>query len=154
MRRTISTATQAPSIVIVQSAYEKFCVPEETVALYGNACGFGVILAFDEPAAIATPEDWRRFESLVAAWRQERGAMSSITDAATRPAYQSIIGMGPIAIPMILATLQAEGNEPDQWFWALKALTDVDPVDDEDRGNYRAMAASWINWGKRAGYAR
>jgi len=80
--------------------------------------------------------------------------MSSITEGAACPAYQSIIGMGPIAIPMIMDTLQAEGDEPDQWFWALKALTGADPVSEEDRGNYRAMTASWLDWGKRAGYAR
>lgn len=87
-------------------------------------------------------------------WQIERGATSSITEMAACPAYQSIIGMGPTAIPLIIAQLRAEGDEPDQWFWALKAITPGDdPVQDEDRGNYSRMAQSWIQWATNNGYA-
>lgn len=79
--------------------------------------------------------------------------MSSITSAAFCPAYQSIIGMGPVAVPLIFAQLECEGNEPDQWFWALKAILGYDPVRDEDRGDYVRMAESWLNWAKSEGYA-
>ncbi len=153
MRPTICTTTQSPSIVIIQGAYQKLCAPA-SATVYANVCDFGFIVVSDEPvAAIATQEDWLRFQNLVAVWRQERGVMSSITEAAVRPAYQSIIGMGERAIPFLIATLQSEGDEPDQWFWALKAISGADPVSDEDRGNYRAMAASWVEWAKQTGYA-
>ena len=34
------------------------------------------------------------------------------------------------------------------WFWALKSLTDVDPVSDDDRGDMVAMANAWLEWGR------
>ena len=153
MRRTISTSTQAASIV-VQGAYEKFCSPEnQTVYLVDDRNG-AVVSSYAPAAFEATCEEWVRFQGLIETWRHERGAMSSITEAAMCQAYQSIIGMGEVAIPYIMATLQAEGDEPDQWFWALKAITGCDPVDATDRGNYRAMADAWLSWGKSFGYAR
>ena len=63
--------------------------------------------------------------------------MSSITEMATHPAYQQIIGMCDAALPLIFAELR---RNPDQWFWALKAITGADPVAATDRGNMRAMA--------------
>jgi len=98
-------------------------------------------------------ELWFRFKELYRAWREQRGAMSSTTQAALCPAYQSIIGMGAAAVPLIFAQLESEGNDPDQWFWALKAILGVDPVKEEDRGNYARMAESWLAWAKNAGYA-
>ncbi len=35
--------------------------------------------------------------------------------------YQRIIGIGWPVVPLILDELQ---REPDQWFWALEAITD------------------------------
>jgi hypothetical protein len=72
---------------------------------------------------------------------------------ATCPAYQSIIGIGPAAIPLILSQLESEGEEPDHWFWALRALTSADPVKEEDRGDIVRMATAWIEWGRAQGYA-
>jgi len=80
--------------------------------------------------------------------------MPWISDMALCPAYQSVIGMGPIAIPFILAQLDSEGDEPDHWFWALRVLTEADPVKEEDRGNIVKMAAAWTEWGRREGYVR
>ena len=156
-RRTISTTTQAPSITIIQGGYEKFCVPsaDHQPTMYGSSQQlFRLIVASDESAALDTIQDnWLKFQRLVVEWRKERGVMSSITEAAVCPAYQSIIGMGEAAVPFIIATLESEGDEPDQWFWALKAITMVDPVRDEERGNYIAMAACWLDWARRVGHA-
>jgi hypothetical protein len=80
--------------------------------------------------------------------------MSSITEAVLCPAYQSLIGMGEEAVAFILSQLESEGTEPDQWFWALRAITGADPVEESDRGNYLRMAQSWLEWGKKNGYVR
>ena len=154
--RTISRTTQAQSITIIQGAYEKFCAPATAPPmLSGCQQPFDLLIAFEEPAALeTTQENWLKFKQLVDEWRQERGMMSSIIESAVCPAYQSIIGMGEVAVPFLIATLESEGDEPDQWFWALKAITRVDPVREEDRGNYPAMAASWLDWAKRPSYAR
>lgn len=127
-----------------------FCAPAIAKTMYDRQ-KFNVVPSYEPLAYAATQEDWLRFQGLVTAWQQERGAMSSITEGATCPAYQGIIGMGDIAVPFLLATLRSEGDEPDQWFWALKAITGVDPVRDADRGNYRAMADAWLSWGARVG---
>jgi hypothetical protein len=107
---------------------------------------------FAAPASLqlVDPEAARRhkFCRLVEEWKAARGAISSITAMSTLPAYQKIIGMGEPAILLILEQLKSEGDEPDQWFWVLKALTDDDPVDQADRGDYVAMARAWIQWGE------
>jgi len=97
--------------------------------------------------------DWLKFQSLLSRWYQERGAMSSITEMSQCPAYQTIIGMGETAIPFILSQLRSEGEEPDQWFWALHAITDVHPGE-ECSGDYLKMAEWWLTWGAIEGYAR
>jgi len=88
------------------------------------------------------------FQCLVAEWRTQRGAMSSITEAALCSAYQRIIGLGPAAVPFIIAELESDGDEPDQWFWALKAITGEDPVREDDRGDFAAMSKSWLEWAR------
>jgi hypothetical protein len=95
---------------------------------------------------------WLNFGALVLQWRAERGATSSITAMAMCEAYQKIIGMGPDAIPLILAQMRSEANEPDQWFWALQVLTGVDPVADEARGDFLKMSQSWMAWAENEGY--
>ena len=97
--------------------------------------------------------DRAKFLALATEWRAQHGAMSSISEMSMLPAYQKIIGMGEAAIPLILDELKAEGDEPDQWFWALRAIAEANPVAPEDQGNFRKMAQAWIAWGTRAGYA-
>jgi len=100
----------------------------------------------------------RKFHHLVTEWRNERGAMSSVTGMSMLPSYQSIIGLGPAALPLILAELRAEGNDPDQWFWALVCISKAadlngPQISPEDQGNFRRMAQAWIGWGEAQGYA-
>jgi hypothetical protein len=79
-------------------------------------------------------------------WRATRNPVkSSAAAAAMHPAYQRIIGKGRAALPFILRELQAK---PDHWFWALGAITGLDPVPESDRGNIQKMADAWISWGK------
>ena len=63
--------------------------------------------------------------------------------------YQRIIGMGMDAVPLILEELH---REPDQWFWALEAITEEDPVPLEAKGKVARMAQAWIEWGKERGF--
>jgi hypothetical protein len=95
-----------------------------------------------------------RFRDLTSLWHAERGTSSWVSDMATCPAYQGIIGMGEAAIPLILASLRAEGDEPDHWFWALRSIVGEDPIKDEDRGDIVKMASAWLEWGCQQGYVR
>lgn len=88
-----------------------------------------------------------RFQRLVSQWFNERGATSSIEEMCTRPAYLSIMAMGPDALPLLLLQLQSEGDNPDHWFVALHYITgQLDPVPAEDKGNLAKMAKAWLAW--------
>jgi hypothetical protein len=58
--------------------------------------------------------------------------------------------MGASAIPLILKDLSENG--PDDWFWALTAITDENPISEDIAGNMPAMTEAWLQWGKSAGY--
>lgn len=90
-----------------------------------------------------------RFERLAGEWRKDTRLLSSLTEMVTHPAYQRIIGLGQAAVPLLLEKLQ---DQPGQWFWALKAITGDDPVNEESRGDVKAMSDAWLSWGRRHGY--
>jgi len=89
------------------------------------------------------------FHELVTTWRQETRFTSSVTDMAMHRSYQRIIGLGPAAVPLLLREL---GRHPDHWFWALHAITGVDPTTPEQKGKVQEMARAWLDWGQEAGY--
>src|SRR5437868_5714577 len=89
-----------------------------------------------------------RFQRLAADWKQRSRYLSNTAQMAMLAPYQRIIGMGTDAVPLILQELQ---REPDQWFWALEAITDEDPVPPEAKGKVAQMAQAWIEWGKQRG---
>jgi hypothetical protein len=91
----------------------------------------------------------RQFYELAETWRQERGATSSLTKMILHPAYQRIIGLGTVVVPLILKELE---RRPDYWFSALAAITGANPVRVEHRGNLRQMTQAWLQWGKEQGY--
>ena len=93
-----------------------------------------------------------KFQDLVRQWRNQRGVTSSITEMAMLPPYQKIIGMGKDAIPFILDDLADNG--PNDWFWALTAITDINPITPEIAGNMVAMTEAWLQWGKNAGFLK
>jgi hypothetical protein len=90
-----------------------------------------------------------RFVTLASEWKVGRGYTSSISKMCSHPAYQQIVGMGDKAIPLILRELE---QAPDHWFWALKAITGVNPVPQEERADIKAMARYWLEWGREEGY--
>ena len=105
-------------------------------------------------SATATPRGGKydvreRFRQLAAQWKEQSRHMSNAAQMAMLKPYQQIIGMGEAAVPLILEELQ---REPDQWFWALEAITQENPVPAESAGKVRAMADAWVAWGKRQGY--
>lgn len=93
-----------------------------------------------------------KFQTFLAEWRRERGAMSCVAEMAMLPAYQKIIGMGEDVLPLILTQLKSEGHAPDHWFWALAAIAHDNPVPQESRGRLSEMAKAWLEWGQKEGY--
>jgi hypothetical protein len=99
-----------------------------------------------------TKEDARRrFERLSREWKETARHMSNVAQMAMLDSYQRIIGMGWEAVPLILEELQ---REPRQWFWALEAITEENPVPDDAAGVVRKMADAWVEWGKQQGHIK
>lgn len=91
----------------------------------------------------------RKFDKLVAVWEKDTLLFSSTKSIVNHPAYQEIISMGELVIPLILARLR---QQPDHWFHALKTISGEDPVNPEDRGNLPKMAKAWLTWGSKHDY--
>jgi hypothetical protein len=92
-----------------------------------------------------------RFERLATEWKEQARYLSNNAQMAMLKPYQRIIGMGLPVVPLILEEL---AREPRQWFWALEAITEENPVPAEAAGTVRQMAAAWIDWGKQRGLAK
>jgi hypothetical protein len=95
------------------------------------------------------PDLERRFRELVVEWLADVTPLSSSTARVRHPAHQSIIALGPPAIPLLLHELEQWSNH---WFAALRSLTGADPVSPADRGRIGPMTEAWIHWGKEHGY--
>jgi hypothetical protein len=89
------------------------------------------------------------FKALANKWRSETRGTASINEISMHPAYQQIIGMGEVVVPLLLRELERKSGF---WFWALKAITRADPVPLEDKGKVPRMIQAWLDWGKREGY--
>lgn len=98
---------------------------------------------------LPSAEDWREFKRLTEQWRKERGSTSSIKEMVGCQSYLRIVNFGPKAITMLLWELQ---RQPDFWFAALRAITNDNPVLPSMRGNIKAMATAWIQWGVQNRY--
>ena len=62
------------------------------------------------------------------------------------PSYLRIIGLGRPMVPLIMDRLVEEGNDPDHWGPALRAITGFDPVPLEKRGDTLGTAEAWLSW--------
>ncbi len=89
-----------------------------------------------------------RFQRLAAEWKEQSRYLSNSAQMAMLKPYQRIIGMGWPAVPLILEEMR---RQPGQWFWALEAITEENPVPVEALGNVRAMTQAWIEWGLKQG---
>jgi hypothetical protein len=99
-------------------------------------------------------EDWIRFDELATKWKKTRTPWRSFSgDLMRDPNYSQIVGMGPAAIKFILWELQAEidSGKVTDWFYALWAITDENPIPPEAQGKPIEAAKAWIEWGKRKG---
>lgn len=88
-----------------------------------------------------------RFNELASLWKRDTRFTSSLTKMMLHEAYQAIIGMGKEALPFIFADLKQSG---DHWLWALRAITQEDPV--PEGADYRTAVEAWLAWGREHRY--
>src|SRR5262245_30654734 len=103
----------------------------------------GLTMPIDLVQSLSPADTRERFHRLATEWKQKSRYLSNTAQMALLRPYQAIIGMGMPVVPLILEELQ---REPDQWFWALEAITEENPVPLEAAGNLRQMAQAWIEW--------
>lgn len=92
-----------------------------------------------------------KFRYYAAKWKEEIGGDSSLTNITSNMNYLRIIRIGNEAIPLILRELQ---QGPAPWFVALRAISEEDSIGRDSPGDFRKMAAAWIQWGKDRGYIK
>lgn len=149
------TQTVPPNFAIVQGAYN-WLWPNQSTEVYSweESCAGWIceITSGEDQYQLfegACVDPAATFNQLVEDWRADRGVTSSTSDILLNRAYQSIIGMGQKAVPLILSQMETEGDDPDQWFYALQVLTGANPVREEDEGDFQAMARAWLDWARR-----
>jgi hypothetical protein len=91
----------------------------------------------------------RRFRRLAEKWYRETRFTSSIHEIVMNKHYQQIIGLGPPAVPLILAEMK---RRPHFWFWALRSITGANPVRKDMAGNLGRMTDAWLGWARRHGF--
>lgn len=97
---------------------------------------------------VASKPIQERFRLLRDEWKSQTHHLSNTAQISLAFPYQMIIGMGPVAVPLILAELK---REPDHWFWALEAITGENPVTAAEAGDIEASAQAWVRWGELNG---
>ena len=115
---------------------------EETTGCY-TTCEYQTTKTRDHTVLIP---DEAAFVRKVEQWHAERGITSSLSEITACTSYLQIIGMGEKALPLILAQLRREGDDPDHWFTALEAITGEDPVPEDAYGDTVKMAEVWLLW--------
>lgn len=91
----------------------------------------------------------RAFQAFAKQWHDEIGPDSSLSNITGNINYLRIISLGKPVIPFILKELQ---REPAPWFLALRVITGELTLGKEHAGDFRKMAAAWIEWGIQNGY--
>jgi hypothetical protein len=99
-----------------------------------------------EKSPVACTEE--AFQSALIEWRRDKGPTSNSAKITAHPAFRRIVAMGPEAVPYILREVK---REPSLLVMALREITGHNPVTQESRGDLRAMAKAWVEWGEKSG---
>jgi hypothetical protein len=87
------------------------------------------------------------FKLLADNWKVETKYLSVMQQVVKHPAYQKIMEMGSMAVPLILREIQ-NGETDYNWDYALRKITGENPVK-KGRYNYEEINKDWLEWGKR-----
>lgn len=88
----------------------------------------------------------KKFNEFSKKWKDETGLFSTTYQKIVNDLYFDIVALGNAIVPFILKDLQ--NNGPAHWHTALKALTQENPIKDEDSVTNKQIKEAWIQWGK------
>jgi hypothetical protein len=95
----------------------------------------------------------KRFNELVAEWREAVQWFSTFKLRYDHPLYQEIIALGWPAVPLLMRELERDlkDNEgPHNWFPALRGITGEDPLNRKDcPESPLEMAKLWLIWAQK-----
>jgi hypothetical protein len=97
--------------------------------------------------AVTFSDSQSKFLALAEAWDEDNLGMS--TSNYQHPAHLQIIGMGTIAIPLLLERLR-RGER--RWVYALKCVTGEQADTPEMRGDPKLVIKAWLDWGTQHGW--
>src|SRR6266851_3128708 len=90
-----------------------------------EAAAMSTVPTRQTPATGPTETIEEKFQRLATAWRAETAYVSSSSDLVAHPAFQEIVGMGSVVIPLLLRELE---KGTGHWHRALRRITGVDPL--------------------------
>jgi hypothetical protein len=92
----------------------------------------------------------REFRDLLPQWAELTAYRSNMGALRDHPVYHELVALCEPAVPLILGELERKPSA--SWFGLLAAITGENPVPPELAGHVAAMAAAWLEWGRRQGY--
>lgn len=102
------------------------------------------------PGIARTSEEVRgRFERLWEELRTQTQYESNYSRVLLHPAYRGILGLGPLAVPLILEKIR-KGSR-GVWFQTLEDIVEHNPVAKEHEMDVELMAQDWLKWGRDNG---
>ena len=123
--------------IITQPRYTVYDVGTNTVTLMSSL-----------DASVPSAKVGQKFRALAEQWYTDTMPLSSYIERILHPAYQKILVLGTDVVPFIMDEIR---DMPNDWFWALRLLTETDPVRSEEAGNMQAMANAWLHWWEQEG---
>lgn len=151
LRERLAALTESPAVEIHAKARSLRQDRENTYCTARIVTDLRPIFGSDAPRADQRANLRQRFDRYADEWRAQTAHTSVVARRIMHPSYQKIIGLGREALPLILDRLS---SQPDHWFWALRSISDEDPVRPEDVGRFDAMRDAWIEWGRDRGLLR
>jgi hypothetical protein len=90
-----------------------------------------------------------KFNELAKNWKSETAGYSIVSHKYTNKNYLAIMGMGLAGIPIVPLILKDLERGPEFWHYALKNITNENPVPKEDINNLAKIRKAWLAWGKK-----
>lgn len=87
---------------------------------------------------------------LLSRWRDETAYHSSSTLITGHPAYLELIALGTPALPFIFRDM--EQTLDGHLSKALRSITGVNPLLEENAGKIQKIAETWLHWARENGY--
>jgi hypothetical protein len=86
----------------------------------------------------------KEFNERADRWEKQTGIHSSPVIRFMHEDYQSIMAKGKEVIPFILNRMK---TRPDDWFWALKHITNHDAAASAGVDSFEGAVDAWLKWG-------